>query len=291
MFIFGLLQYNYTKLIDYYVKLAPSLKGLVYSLTMDNKTFAIITDIHSNTAALEKALSIIDERNDIDQILCLGDCFALGPDPVKTMEILKSIPNCIFVRGNHDRYLLEELWTQERPNLEGMSPDDPICKAIIANEEWTANQLGEEGVNFCLTMHIAYREIIGDTLVEFTHAWYQRDDMPPTMDEAISWKNHVSNAHPEINNFIFVHGHVHTPRNESKENLTILCQGATGLPFDEDPRGAVAFLNVGKNDFDWDVVRFDYDLSLTIDLLEKRRPPFYENLINTVEFASIRNDL
>ena len=32
---------------------------------------------------------------------------------------------------------------------------------------------------------------------------------------------------------------------------------------------------------------FDYDLSLTIDLLEKRRPPFYENLKNTVEFASI----
>ena len=47
------------------LKLAPSLKGLVYSLTMENKTFAIITDIHSNTAALEKALSIIDERNDI----------------------------------------------------------------------------------------------------------------------------------------------------------------------------------------------------------------------------------
>ena len=36
---------------------------------------------------------------------------------------------------------------------------------------------------------------------------------------------------------------------------------------------------------------FDYDLSLTIDLLEQRKPPFYENLKNTVEYASIRNDL
>ena len=69
-----------------------------------------------------------------------------------------------------------------------------------------------------------------------------------------------------------------------------MCQGATGLPFDEDPRGAVAFLKVG-NTFDWEVVRFDYDLSLTIDLLEQRKPPFYENLKNTVEYASIRNDL
>ena len=173
---------------------------------MGSKTFAIITDIHSNTAALEHALSFIDERNDIDQIICLGDCFALGPDPEKTMKMLKAIPDCIFVRGNHDRYLLEKLWTHERPNLEGMSPDDPICKEIIANEEWTANKLGQEGVDFCSPMHIAYREIVGSTLIEFTHAWYQRDDIPPTMDEAISWKNHVSKANPELTDFIFVHG-------------------------------------------------------------------------------------
>ena len=257
---------------------------------MDDKTFAIITDIHSNTAALEKALSIIDERSDIDQILCLGDCFALGPDPVKTMGILKSIPNCIYVRGNHDRYLLEKLWEHERPNLEGMSPDDPICKAIIANEKWTANQLGDEGVNFCSPMHIAYREIIGDTLIEFTHAWYQRDDMPPTLEEALNWKRHVKAARPNINNFIFVHGHIHTPRFEKQDDLTILCQGATGLSFDGDTRGAVAFLTVGDT-FEWDVIRYTYDHTATIKELEKRKPPFYENLMKTVRYAAIRNDL
>lgn len=257
---------------------------------MSFKTFAIITDVHSNVASLKKGLEIINDRSDIDQIMCLGDCFALGPDPKKTLELLKSIDNCIFIRGNHDRYLLEKLWTQERPNLEGMSPDDPICQAIVANEEWTANELGEAGVAFCDAMQIAHREIIGKTMVEFTHAWYQRDDVPPTMDEALAWKNHVSIGNPNIDQFIFVHGHVHTPRNESKDNMTILCQGATGLPFDEDPRGAVAFLKVGEK-FSWDVVRYEYDRSETIDLLEKRQPPFYTNLQNTVRHASIRNDL
>ena len=257
---------------------------------MDSKTFAIITDVHSNAASLRQGLSIIEKRKDIDQIICLGDCFALGPAPKATIELLKSIPECIFIRGNHDRYLLEELWKQERPNLEGMSPDDPICQAIVANEEWTANELGDEGVEFCSTMKIAHREIINNTLIEFTHAWYQRDDIPPTMDEALSWRNHVLKGNAEIDKFIFVHGHVHTPRNESKENLTIYCQGATGLPFDEDPRGAVAFLSVGQN-VEWDVVRYDYDKSETIDLLEELKPPFYTNLQNTVKYASIRNDL
>ena len=225
---------------------------------MDSKTFAIITDVHSNVESLKHAISIINDRNDIDQLICLGDCFALGPDPVNTLNILQSLSGCIFVRGNHDRYLLEKLWTQERPNLEGMSPDDPICKAIVANEEWTANELGEDGVKFCSAMRIAHREIVGKTLVEFTHAWYQRDDQPPSMDEALAWRNHVAMSHPEIEQFIFVHGHVHTPRNETKENLTILCQGATGLPFDQDKRGSVAFLTINK-DFVWDVDRYNYD--------------------------------
>jgi len=257
---------------------------------MESKTFAIITDIHSNASSLKEGLSIIDQHSKVDQVICLGDCFALGPAPKLTIKLLKSIPGCIFIRGNHDRYLLEELWKQERPNLEGMSPDDPICKAIVANEEWTANELGEEGVEFCSAMKIAHREIIGNTLIEFTHAWYQRDDIPPTMEEALSWRNHVINGNPDIQEFVFIHGHIHTQRNDSKENLRILCQGATGLPFDEDPRGAVAFLTVG-DEIKWDVIRYDYNKSETIELLEELKPPFYANLQNTVKYASIRNDL
>ena len=151
-------------------------------------------------------------------------------------------------------------------------------------------KIGDEGIDFIKNMKIAYREIIGNTLAEFTHAWYQRDDMPPSMDEALAWRNHVATARPEIEQYIFIHGHAHAPRNESKENLTILCQGATGLPFDEDPRGAVAFLTVGDS-FNWDVIRYEYNKSVTIDLLEKRQPPFYHNLKNTVRYASVRNDL
>ena len=88
---------------------------------MANKTFAIITDIHSNVSALDNALSIIDSRNNIDQIICLGDCFSLGPEPEKTLEKLESLKNCIFIRGNHDRYIIEKLWEEELPTLEGLS--------------------------------------------------------------------------------------------------------------------------------------------------------------------------
>ena len=77
----------------------------------------------------------------------------------------------------------------------------------------------------------------------------------------------------------------------SIDNLTILCQGATGLPFDRDQRGAVAFLNIKNNKVDWDVNRYEYNKEITTKKLEERKPPFYSNLKNTIKFASIRNDL
>ena len=55
---------------------------------MPSKTFAIITDIHSNISALNNALNIIDSRKKVDQIICLGDCFSLGPEPEKTLKKL-----------------------------------------------------------------------------------------------------------------------------------------------------------------------------------------------------------
>ena len=256
---------------------------------MSNKTFAIITDIHSNISALSEAINIINARENVDQIICLGDCFSLGPEPEKTLEILNSIDNCIFIRGNHDRYIIEKLWEEELPSLEGMDPYDPICKAIVKNTKWTAEKIGNPGVEFIRKMVISHRDIVGSTLVEFTHAWYQRDDHPPTIQEALNWKKHVSDSHEGISQFLFVHGHVHIPREETENNLTIYCQGATGLPFDKDPRGSVAFLTVGDT-INWEVVRFDYNKEVIIKSLEQRKTPFYFSLKNTVKYASIGDD-
>ena len=56
-------------------------------------------------------------------------------------------------------------------------------------------------------------------------------------------------------------------------------------------RGAVAFLTLNGHEVLWDVKRFDYAYRKTQGQLEERKPPFYTNLMNTVKFASIRNDL
>ena len=258
---------------------------------METKTFAIITDIHSNLESLKESLKIISSNEMISKIICLGDCFSLGPEPEGTLDLLKNIKNCTFVRGNHDRYIIEKLWEDEFPEMEGMDPEDPICKAIVQNEKWTYNKIGNKGVAFCKNMKIYHREIVNNTLIDFTHAWYERDDKPPSVSEALLQRDLIIKNNPKIKNVIFIHGHVHVPRHQIIENVTILCQGATGLPFDRDKRGSVSFLTINNDEVLWDVKRFKYNFNITKMKLSERKPPFYTNLKKTLKFASIRNDL
>lgn len=254
-------------------------------------TFAIITDIHGNIHALNKALEIIEGQESIDNIICLGDNFSLGAAPYQVLETLSSLENTILIRGNHDRYLMERIWEYDRPAIEGMDPDDPVCIGIVANERWTAEQLGEAGKNFIRNMRMSYYVRAHDVYLELTHAWFGRDEAPPSLEEARKWRNHEQQKHAEAKRFIFVHGHTHLPRDEQFGNLRVLCPGSTGLPFDEDKRGAVAFLTIEGDSVKWDVKRFDYDFENAVKLLDEVKPPFYKNLRATLLYAGIRNDL
>ncbi len=254
-------------------------------------TIALITDIHGNIHALNEAIKIIEAEKGIDQIVCMGDNFSLGSAPVQVLEKLKTLENTIFIRGNHDRYLVERIWEYDRPTIEGMDPDDPVCIDIIANEKWTAEQVGQEGIDFIRKMKMSYFMNVGETYIEITHAWFGRDEAPPSQKEAEKWRDHEQTKHAHAQTFVFVHGHTHLPRDDRFGNLRIFCPGSTGLPFDEDKRGVVAFLKVQDADVSYDVRRFDYNFDLALKDLEEKQPPFYRNLLSTLKYASIRNDL
>ena len=257
---------------------------------MASKTFAIVLDVHGNLEALQTALASINARDDIDEVIYLGDYFSLGPAPKEVLDILAPMKGNVFVRGNHERYIIDKLWTQVNPTLEGMSPDDPFVKGIVEHQKWTAEQIGDAGIDFINNRtQISHREVFDSTLIEFSHAWFERDDKPPTMEEVKIWRDHLKKTNPDIEMFLFIHGHIHVPRIDENMDLKILCPASTGIPFDGITKGAIGFLTVGDV-FNWEVHRFDYDLNVTIDLLEKRQPPFYKNLQNTVKFAEIRNE-
>ncbi len=74
--------------------------------------YAILSDIHSNLAALRAVLDDIAEQR-VAAYLCLGDLVGYGPSPHEVVTELEALPiHCI--RGNHDRYTLGEISDEVR---------------------------------------------------------------------------------------------------------------------------------------------------------------------------------
>jgi predicted phosphodiesterase len=66
---------------------------------------AIISDIHANLEALCAVIADID-RNNVDEIICLGDIVGYGADPEACVDLIMD-KAAITLMGNHDLALLD----------------------------------------------------------------------------------------------------------------------------------------------------------------------------------------
>jgi len=71
---------------------------------------AVISDIHSNLAALEAVLEDIEARK-AGRILCLGDVVGYGPNPSECVDLLRRCE--VTVMGNHDEAIFQSRKTEE----------------------------------------------------------------------------------------------------------------------------------------------------------------------------------
>jgi len=86
--------------------------------------YAIISDIHGNSAALLAVLEDIKARN-VDTIINLGDYFFGALEPAKTADILKAIP-MICISGNTDREIVENADKEGMPRVRADLNDETI---------------------------------------------------------------------------------------------------------------------------------------------------------------------
>lgn len=85
--------------------------------------FAVIADIHGNADALEAVLAEIDGEG-LSFIVNLGDHLSGPLDPAGTAAQLMARPGMVSLRGNHDRYLLED-------PLEQMGATDRVSREAL----------------------------------------------------------------------------------------------------------------------------------------------------------------
>lgn len=92
---------------------------------------ALISDIHGNAVALEAVLADIGRRG-ADEIVCLGDVAAGGPQPREALGRLRAL-GCPVVRGNADDWLLGEMPADK-------DEEGSRLRAIV---EWAREQLSD----------------------------------------------------------------------------------------------------------------------------------------------------
>lgn len=80
--------------------------------------YFITSDVHSYYTKLQEKLTSLSFNKEEDTLVLLGDAFDRGPETIALYDWLRSLPNIIYVLGNHDQMTIDFL---ENPHYEKAS--------------------------------------------------------------------------------------------------------------------------------------------------------------------------
>ncbi|MBN2377616.1 MAG: metallophosphoesterase family protein [Sedimentisphaerales bacterium] len=230
-------------------------------------TFAIISDLHSNLAALQAVFDDIDKRG-VKEVFCLGDIVGYGPQPKECLDLIID-RGVVSIMGNHDHAVFYEptnfntgaerasYWT--RQTLE----DEPDKEK--RNQRWSF--LGRMPVRLemgsILLVHGSPRRPVNEYIFP---------------DDIYTNTAKISANFEKVKHLCFV-GHTHVPGvfledpdfygvDElegiypiSENERAIINVGSVGQPRDQDVRSSYVVVSDGKIEF----VRVEYDIEDTVD--------------------------
>lgn len=242
---------------------------------------ALISDVHGNLAALAAVLRAI-ERAGVDQIVCLGDVAATGPQPHEVLSRLREI-GCAVVLGNADAELLAN------PPRRDLETDDGKLDELI---RWGAAQLDAADLTYLRSLPPTISVALEPDGVELlcVHA------SPRNFNDVIL----ASTPAPEIEPMlmlgqhcpaIIAGGHTHVAMLRPHRATRLLNPGSVGRPYQELADGqiivpayaAYAILSVTPEGQAIAFHRAAYDQAATIRAMREAAMPFASWLVSNWE--------
>jgi putative phosphoesterase len=181
---------------------------------------ALIADIHGNAIALEAVLADIDQR-DVDEIVCLGDVAAGGPQPREVLERLRAL-GILVVRGNADDWLLGEVPAEE-------DEDGRRLRAIV---DWARAQLSDADLAYLETFPPAVELDLGRArrlLCFHGSPRASSDRLLATMPEG-----ELARLFADVSADVFAGGHTHQQLARRVGASLLVHPGSVGLPLATD---------------------------------------------------------
>ncbi len=230
------------------------------------KRIAVLSDIHGNSEALRAVLADIEEQGGVDYIIALGDLVAFGPDPVGVLELIQARMPMFLVRGNTDRYLVERRYPRD-------NGDENWQSQLLASFEWTAQQLGEEGLQFLASLPRHQFLHFG-----LSHSILAVHASPRSDEEGIFVDTPDAELANMLNDFscnLMLCAHTHIPFDRTVAETRIVNFGSVGMPFDHDTRASYGIVHLLPNgEYRVDFRRVKYDLEAVVQQLAEVAYPF-----------------
>ncbi len=227
---------------------------------------AVISDIHSNLAALHVALDYLEQKG-VDKIVCLGDVVGYGPRPNECVELVRK--HCqVSLMGNHDHAVL------------GLTDTYYFNQYAREAVSWTQRTLTVNNKAFLENMPFSHSE--NDLL--FVHSTPVHPEEWHYILSEYEAKQYLESIPQKI---CFV-GHSHIPvvfssnsgsffKEEIDLDLVndkyIVNVGSIGQPRDNDPRLCFVLLDTSHGHLKYD--RLEYPVQETYnEILQNKLPPF-----------------
>ena len=222
---------------------------------------AIVSDIHSNLAALD---AVLNHAANIDAIWCLGDIVGYGPQPNECVALLRE-HSLWAVAGNHDLAASGGMGVEE------------FNDAAAAAARWTADELSDESLAYLRALPPVVTE--GDfTMVHGSLRW-------PEWEYLLSSEQAQAQFELQSTPYSLV-GHSHLPfvcreqaamppvlapagdaaRVELTTQRLIINPGSVGQPRDSDPRAGYALYDSSAGTVTHH--RVAYDIAATQQAME-----------------------
>jgi putative phosphoesterase len=233
---------------------------------------ALLSDLHGNLPAIEKVLDDLKQRQ-VERIFCLGDLISGPLWPKETIEFLMK-QDWIFIRGNHDRKLVER-----KP--EKLGPSDAYAYQFLNQTEldWLSNLPATLEIDNTFLLCHGSPDKDKTYLVENIENGRVRLSTPEEIKPRLKGKSMP----------VILCGHSHTPRIvQLDENTLIVNPGSVGVPAYEDdsadyfvvengsPHARYAIIeNVGET---WkaEIILVPYDYQKAVAQARKNKRPDYE---------------
>ncbi|SDQ10133.1 metallophosphoesterase family protein [Virgibacillus salinus] len=227
---------------------------------------AFISDIHGNALALDAVLKDIEQK-EIDKIFVLGDLCFRGPEPKRSLELVKSLDTDV-IKGNADEWVVR-----------GVQNDEvPVQAFEIMNKErdWTYSKLSSNSIDYLSQLPTELNLEYSNFKIHAFHATpLSLFDVvqPHEHDEAVEEKLMQRDAD------LYIYGHIHKAYIRYIEGKCIVNTGSVGLPFDGLSMASYVVVDVDKDSFQVSIVRVDYNEN---DVIGQFKNTYYPN-INTME--------